>query len=101
MYPTASALACRRRRGVRRLRQVPHGSPVIARLLEVRGERAGDIPRPVAVADLLPLADRLVQVPPSRRRDALIERVLMQGMHEPVARRHRSGPATRVLRANE
>src|SRR5256885_5648261 len=32
---------------------------------------------------------RLVQLPPPCRRDALIERVPMQGMQEPVARRHR------------
>ena len=89
-------------RGARRELQVPHRALIVAGFPEVRGQLRGDVAHAVAVARLLALADRLVKLAPPGGREALVERVAVQGVHEPVACRHRPvRPLTRAVRAEE
>ena len=89
-------------RRLRRLPQVSHGPTMVSRLLEVRGQLAGDLARAVAMTDLPPLPDRLVPGASLRGWDSPVERAAMQRMKEPVTRRHRPvGPLLGAEGADE
>src|SRR5207302_2086944 len=77
-------------------------SSVGARLLEVRRQLGGDVARPVAIGHFFPLADRPVELAPPRGRDALVERIAVQRVLEPVARGHSPvGPLDGTERSDE
>ena len=74
----------------------------LARRLEVGGQLAGDLVGLRAPCLLLALADAAVQARPARRREALVEHVAVQRVHEGVAPRDGAvGPLLQPDRAQE
>ena len=77
----------------RRLAVVADRALDVAAALEVRRELARDLRRASAVRGLQALADRLVQAPAGRRRDPLVDDLLVERVTEGVARARRAvGP---------
>ena len=65
------------------------GAVDVAAALEVRGQLAGDLLRPAAVGGLEALADRLVQASSGRRRESLVDHLLVEHVAERVSRADR------------